>query len=109
MIVVITLFIFCKFDCILFSSILKPHNGHSGDWSQFSMTSCNNDFINGAAIEIYPKGGTFVDERGATNLKMTCTNGKLMEIYNNDKSLVFYFDLSVLTNYILNFFQISIL
>ena len=63
------------------------------------MTSCKNDFINGAAIEIYPKGGTFSDARGATNLKMTCTNGKLMEIYNNDKSLVFYFDLSVLTTY----------
>ena len=68
------------------SSILKPHNGHSGDWTQFSMTSCQNDFINGVAIEIYPKGGTFSDARGATNLKMTCTNGKKMEIYNDDKA-----------------------
>ena len=67
-------------------SILKPHDGHTGDWSPFSETTCKNDFINGVAIEIFSKGGTFSDARGATNLRMTCINGRTMERYNTDKS-----------------------
>ena len=73
-------------DTSYFSSILKPHDGHTGDWSKFSETTCKNDFINGVAIEIFSKGGTFSDARGATNLRMTCIDGRTMERYNTDKS-----------------------
>ena len=45
-------------------------------------------FINGVAIEIFSKGGTFSDARGATNLRMTCIDGRTMERYNTDKSYV---------------------
>ena len=69
-----------------FPSTLKPHDGHTGEWSKFSETTCKNDFINGVAIEIFSKGGTFSDARGATNLRMTCIDGRTMERYNNDKS-----------------------
>ena len=74
-----------KLTTFTFIRLLKPHDGHAGGWTQFSETSCKNNFINGVAIEIFPKGGTFSDARGATNLKMICTNGKTMEISNNDK------------------------
>ena len=74
-----------KKSFLIFISILKPHDGHTGGWTQFSETTCENDFINGVAIEIYPNEGTFTDARGATNLKMVCGNGKVMEVSNNDK------------------------
>ena len=68
-------------------SILEPHDGHAGDWTSFSATRCNgnNNFINGVAIEIFKKGGMFSDARGATNLKMVCADGTILEASNNDK------------------------
>ena len=71
-----------------FFSILKPHDGHAGGWTQFSETTCKNNFIYGVAIEIYPKDGTFTDSRGATNLRMVCADEKVMEVSNNDKKYV---------------------
>ena len=71
-------------------SILQPHDGHSGTWSQFSDTSCTKNFLSGVAIEIYGKGGTFSDARGATNLKMVCSDGSVFERYNTDKRCALY-------------------
>ena len=70
---------------LIFFSILKPHDGHAGGWTQFSETTCKNNFIDGVAIEIYPNDGTFTDSRGATNLRMVCADEKVMEVSNNDK------------------------
>ena len=75
----------CQRNYLWFFSILKPHDGHAGGWTQFSETTCKNNFIYGVAIEIYPKDGTFTDSRGATNLRMVCADENVMEVSNNDK------------------------
>ena len=43
--------------------------------------------ITGASIEIYPKRSVFsmADNRGATNLKMLCSNNEVLSATNNDK------------------------
>ena len=70
---------FCYF------SILNPHHGFAGKYTRFSDTTCTSTFIHGVAIEIYPKGGILSDQRGATNLKMYCSDGTRLEATNNDK------------------------
>lgn len=65
------------------TSTLKPHDGFTGDWSQLSGTTCKKGFINGVAIEIYGTDGW--DARGATNLKMRCNDGSILERSNDDK------------------------
>ena len=64
-------------------SVLKPHDGYVGDWSQFSNTTCK-DFIKGVSIQIFGKG-VFSDARGATNLKVVCYDGTVHEGHNDDK------------------------
>ena len=65
-------------------SVLKPHDGYDGDWSQFSNTTCTS-FIKGVSIEIFEEGGLFSDARGATNLKVVCSDGTFFEGRNDDK------------------------
>ena len=65
-------------------SVLKPHDGYDGDWSQFSNTTCKS-FIKGVSIEIFGKGGLFSDARGATNLKVVCSDGTVLRGRNDDK------------------------
>ena len=57
-----------------------------GSWSEFTDTSCNGNFIVGANIEFYNSGGGFDDRRGATNLRMFCSDGKVREGTNTDKT-----------------------
>ena len=70
---------------------MNPHDGHAGDWTSISRTGCRGDFmdglITGASIEIYPKRSVFsmADNRGATNLKMICSNNEVLSATNNDK------------------------
>ena len=75
-----------------FYSILNPHDGHAGVWTSFADTKCNtngflNNFIQGMAIEIYPKKSvlSMADNRGATNLKMFCADNTVLIASNNDK------------------------
>ena len=64
--------------------VLNPHEGHLGDWSEFH--SCDHSFINGAQLEIYPTCSTWkCDDRGATNIRMFCIDGKKLESYNPDE------------------------
>ena len=66
-------------------SILQPHHGFAGKYTSFSDTTCTSRFIHGVTMEIYEKGGVFSDERGATNLKMYCSDGTRLEATNNDR------------------------
>ena len=76
-----------KYKVMHNSSVLKPHDGYTGEWTLFANTSCKKDFIVGAAIEIF-EGGITVDDRGATNLKMFCNDTTKLEANNNDKRYV---------------------
>ena len=64
--------------------ILNPHHGFAGHYTKFSDTSCKKGLLNGVAIEIFA-GGVVADERGATNVKMSCTNGDILLATNDDK------------------------
>ena len=70
---------------------MLPHAGHAGEWSDFSDTTCNGSFIHGVAIETFPeesgsgRSKFFPDNRGATNLKMACSDGLEFEGTSNDK------------------------
>lgn len=66
---------------------IRPHNGLEGDWTPFSETSCGNEnFITGVAIRTDSENKgivsqlkvVFKDDRGATDLKMMCEDGKEM-------------------------------
>ena len=58
---------------------LMPHEGHYGVWT--TLGGCNSSFINGAELQIYPSGnGAWGhDDRGATNLRMFCLDGGVIE------------------------------
>ena len=66
-------------------SYVRPHNGLEGDWTSFSETTCNvGKFANGVAIKSDAETSgigsqikvAFNDDRGATDLKMKCQDGK---------------------------------
>ena len=61
-----------------------PNDGYWGDWSVWSDTNCKDTFLNGAQIEILEKQWSWDDDRGATNLKMSCGDGSHLEGTNND-------------------------
>ena len=66
---------------------IRPHNGLEGDWTPFSETTCRTgQFITGVAIRSDNESGigseikvVFQDDRGATDLKMICEDGKEMK------------------------------
>ena len=74
---------------IFFTSMLRPHNGHWGEWSNYVPTSCHDSFFIGVDVEILGdlggNGKAHGDDRGATNLKMKCGDGKWVEGTNNEK------------------------
>ena len=72
-----------NYACIIHRT-LNPHHGFAGHYTKFSDTSCKKGFLNGVAIEIFT-GGVVSDERGATNVKMSCTNGDILLATNDDK------------------------
>ena len=78
-----------SFHCVnsFHYSILSPHHGFAGKYTRFTDTTCPGTFIHGVAIENY-EGGMLSDERGATNLKMYCSDGTKLEANNNDKRYV---------------------
>ena len=65
-------------------SILIPHLGYAGEYTEFSETTCKSSFIHGVAIEIDNEESMF-DAKGATNLRMYCKDGTKLEADHNDK------------------------
>lgn len=64
---------------------IRPHTGLEGDWTSYTDTTCDTGaektFITGVAIKTDHKQDTkiktvFEDDRGATDLKMMCSNGR---------------------------------
>ena len=70
---------------LYFCRYIRPHNGLEGDWTSFSETSCGiGRFTNGVALRSDAENSgigsqikvVFNDDRGATDLKMKCQDGK---------------------------------
>ena len=98
---------------IYIRSVLNNGPGYEGDWSSFYETSCGKHFANEVELENDYMGkiqstfnmkpdGFWDDWRGATNLRMYCMNGAIIEgkrqKFNRSNSLnllfqvVFYYN-----------------
>ena len=68
-----------------YSRILQPHNGFGGLWSDYADSTCNYTFLNSVSIQILDKYKVSCplcsDSRGATNLRMKCSDGEEFEGY----------------------------
>ena len=40
---------------------------------------CEESFVTGVELELYPETGSTYDNLAATNIRMTCSNGKQLE------------------------------
>ena len=73
--------------------LIRPHNGHDGIWSDYLDATCNGTFMKGVAIEILEKYKiscpSCSDSRGATNLKMICSDGEEFEGKTDDRRYLF--------------------
>ena len=67
------------------SRLLRPHNGFGGIWSDYADSTCNKTFLNSVSIQILDKYKVSCplcsDSRGATNLRMICSDGAKFEGY----------------------------
>ena len=77
---------------IIFNNLyrnIRPHSGYAGSWSDYLDATCNGTFFHGVAIEILEKYTiscpSCSDSRGATNLKMICSDGVEFEGKTNDR------------------------
>ena len=59
-----------------FNRFLNPHEGYFGQWGQY--LECEESFVTSVELELYPETGAY-DDLAATNLRMTCSNGKQLE------------------------------
>ena len=81
--------LFFKYFCLNKSNfrLLRPHNGFGGTWSDYFNSTCNGNFLNGVAIQILDKYKVSCplcsDSRGATNLRMMCSDGNQFEGYTD--------------------------